>query len=53
MVLFSRFQRWPVPGEPICLECGRYGASIIDKTDEVIYKTRPLCGLMCPGWLNW
>jgi ATP-dependent RNA helicase DDX59 len=36
VVLFSRFQRWPVPGEPICLECGRYGAYIIDKTDEDI-----------------
>ena len=33
---FSRCQRWPVPGEPVCLECGRYGAYIIDKTDEVI-----------------
>ena len=33
---FSSDQRWPVPGEPVCLECGRYGAYIIDKTDEVI-----------------
>ena len=39
MLSFSSDQRWPAPGEPICLECGRYGAYIIDKTDEVIHKT--------------
>ena len=33
---FSKCQRWPVPGEPVCVECGRYGAYIIDRTDEVI-----------------
>lgn len=32
---FSKCQRWPAPGDPVCVECGRYGAYIIDKTDEV------------------
>ena len=32
---FSKNQRWPVPGEPVCMVCGRYGAYIVDRTDQV------------------
>ncbi|KAG8132735.1 putative ATP-dependent RNA helicase DDX59 isoform 1 protein, partial [Naja naja] len=31
---FSKTQRWPQPGEPVCVVCGRYGEYICDKTDE-------------------
>ena len=41
VVSFSKCQRWPIPGEPVCVECGRYGAYIIDRTDEV-YTTLAL-----------
>lgn len=38
---FSKTQRWPQPGEPICVVCGRYGEYICDKTDEDV------CSLEC------
>ena len=38
---FSKQQRWPAPGEPVCVVCGRYGAYIVDRTDEDI------CSLEC------
>lgn len=38
---FSRTQRWPEPGEPVCVVCGRYGEYICDQTDEDI------CSLEC------
>ncbi|XP_045154111.1 probable ATP-dependent RNA helicase DDX59 [Echinops telfairi] len=38
---FSKTQRWPQPGEPVCVMCGRYGEYICDKTDEDV------CSLEC------
>ncbi|XP_066480211.1 probable ATP-dependent RNA helicase DDX59 [Tiliqua scincoides] len=38
---FSKTQRWPQPGEPVCVICGRYGEYICDKTDEDV------CSLEC------
>ena len=38
---FSKQQRWPRPGEPVCVVCGRYGAYIVDRTDDDI------CSLEC------
>ncbi|KAJ6658428.1 hypothetical protein lerEdw1_020132 [Lerista edwardsae] len=38
---FSKAQRWPQPGEPVCVICGRYGEYICDKTDEDV------CSLEC------
>ncbi|XP_048354474.1 probable ATP-dependent RNA helicase DDX59 [Sphaerodactylus townsendi] len=38
---FSRTQRWPQPGEPVCIICGRYGEYICDQTDEDV------CSLEC------
>ncbi|XP_075384892.1 putative ATP-dependent RNA helicase DDX59 isoform X2 [Tenrec ecaudatus] len=38
---FSKTQRWPEPGEPVCVMCGRYGEYICDKTDEDV------CSLEC------
>ncbi|NWR70876.1 DDX59 helicase, partial [Centropus unirufus] len=38
---FSKCQRWPEPGEPVCVVCGRYGEYICDKTDEDV------CSLEC------
>lgn len=34
-------QRWPEPGEPICVMCGRYGEYICDSTDNDV------CSLEC------
>ncbi|KAK6262911.1 hypothetical protein QUC31_008727 [Theobroma cacao] len=34
-------QRFPLPGEPICVVCGRYGEYICDKTDDDI------CSMEC------
>ncbi|XP_048832907.1 probable ATP-dependent RNA helicase DDX59 isoform X2 [Brienomyrus brachyistius] len=31
---FKKSQRWPEPGEPVCVMCGRYGEYICDKTDN-------------------
>ncbi|XP_016067112.1 PREDICTED: probable ATP-dependent RNA helicase DDX59 isoform X2 [Miniopterus natalensis] len=38
---FSKTQRWPEPGEPVCVVCGRYGEYICDETDEDV------CSLEC------
>ena len=38
---FSKQQRWPGPGEPVCVVCGRYGAYIVDRTDD------DTCSLEC------
>ncbi|XP_004610070.2 probable ATP-dependent RNA helicase DDX59 [Sorex araneus] len=38
---FSKTQRWPEPGEPVCVVCGRYGEYICDQTDEDV------CSLEC------
>ena len=38
---FNKQQRWPGPGEPVCVVCGRYGAYIVDRTDDDI------CSLEC------
>lgn len=40
-VSYSKNQRWPTPGEPVCVMCGRYGAYIVDQTDEDV------CSLEC------
>ncbi|KAK8797348.1 hypothetical protein WA158_004556 [Blastocystis sp. Blastoise] len=34
-------QRWPLPDEPVCKICGRYGAYVCDETDEDV------CSLQC------
>lgn len=41
IVSYSKNQRWPTPGEPVCVICGRYGAYIVDQTD------RDVCSLEC------
>ena len=33
IVYFSKNQRWPEKGEPICVVCGRYAEFICDQTD--------------------
>lgn len=38
---FKKNQRWPEPGEPICVMCGRYGEYICDSTDNDV------CSLEC------
>ncbi|XP_051550146.1 probable ATP-dependent RNA helicase DDX59 [Myxocyprinus asiaticus] len=38
---FKKNQRWPEPGEPVCIMCGRYGEYICDKTDNDV------CSLEC------
>ncbi|KAL5482070.1 hypothetical protein EMCRGX_G022351 [Ephydatia muelleri] len=38
---YSKQQRWPAPGEPVCSVCGRYGAYIVDQTDQDV------CSLEC------
>ncbi|XP_043079031.1 LOW QUALITY PROTEIN: probable ATP-dependent RNA helicase DDX59 [Puntigrus tetrazona] len=38
---FKKSQRWPDPGEPVCVMCGRYGEYICDKTDNDV------CSLEC------
>uniref|UniRef100_A0A8C6VJ16 RNA helicase n=1 Tax=Naja naja TaxID=35670 RepID=A0A8C6VJ16_NAJNA len=43
---FSKTQRWPQPGEPVCVVCGRYGEYICDKTDEDV------CSLECKANLK-
>lgn len=40
-VSYSKNQRWPTPGEPVCVICGRYGAYIVDQTDKDV------CSLEC------
>ena len=41
VVSFSKNQRWPTTGEPVCVVCGRYGAYVCDQTDEDV------CSLEC------
>ena len=41
VISFSKNQRWPAPGEPACMVCGRYGAYICDQTDKDV------CSLEC------
>ena len=41
IVSYSKNQRWPTPGEPVCVLCGRYGAYIVDQTDYDV------CSLEC------
>ncbi|XP_027884624.1 putative ATP-dependent RNA helicase DDX59 isoform X1 [Xiphophorus couchianus] len=38
---FKKSQRWPEPGEPVCVMCGRYGEYICDATDNDV------CSLEC------
>ncbi|XP_068175825.1 probable ATP-dependent RNA helicase DDX59 [Antennarius striatus] len=38
---FKKTQRWPEPGEPVCVMCGRYGEYICDSTDNDV------CSLEC------
>ena len=38
---YSKQQRWPASGEPVCVVCGRYGAYIVDDTDQDV------CSLEC------
>lgn len=38
---FKKNQRWPEPGEPVCVMCGRYGEYICDSTDNDV------CSLEC------
>ncbi len=40
-VSYSKNQRWPIFGEPVCVVCGRYGAYIVDQTDKDV------CSLEC------
>ncbi|XP_068694300.1 probable ATP-dependent RNA helicase DDX59 [Montipora foliosa] len=41
VVSYSKNQRWPTTGEPVCVVCGRYGAYIVDQTDMDV------CSLEC------
>ncbi|XP_062868797.1 probable ATP-dependent RNA helicase DDX59 [Trichomycterus rosablanca] len=49
---FRKSQRWPEPGEPVCVMCGRYGEYICDSTDNDVCslecKTNHLAS-MCKG----
>lgn len=38
---YKKNQRWPEPGEPVCVMCGRYGEYICDSTDNDV------CSLEC------
>ncbi|XP_073427854.1 probable ATP-dependent RNA helicase DDX59 isoform X2 [Dendrobates tinctorius] len=38
---YSKLQRWPLPGEPVCVICGRYGEYICDQTEHDV------CSLEC------
>ena len=41
VVSYCKDQRWPLPGEPVCVVCGRYGAYISDATEDDV------CSLEC------
>ncbi|CAH1254764.1 DDX59 [Branchiostoma lanceolatum] len=41
IVSFSKNQRWPEEGEPVCVVCGRFGEYICDQTDQDV------CSLEC------
>ncbi|XP_044156798.1 LOW QUALITY PROTEIN: probable ATP-dependent RNA helicase DDX59 [Bufo gargarizans] len=38
---YSKLQRWPLQGEPVCVICGRYGEYICDQTEHDV------CSLEC------
>ncbi|XP_069497330.1 probable ATP-dependent RNA helicase DDX59 [Ambystoma mexicanum] len=38
---FSKNQRWPEPGEPVCTQCGRYGEYVCHQTEQDV------CSLEC------
>lgn len=38
---YSKLQRFPERGEPVCVVCERYGAYIVDRTDQDV------CSLEC------
>ncbi|KAG8556097.1 hypothetical protein GDO81_017921 [Engystomops pustulosus] len=38
---YSKHQRWPLQGEPVCVVCGRYGEYICDQTEHDV------CSLEC------
>ena len=44
---YSKHQRWPVVGEPVCVVCGKYGAYIVDETDKDV------CSLECKAKHLW
>ena len=52
VISYSKLQRWPEEGEPVCIVCGRYGAYIVDKTDQDVCslecKARHLCKKSLP-----
>ena len=41
VIQYSREQRWPLEGEPVCIVCSRYGAYVLDETDEDV------CSIEC------
>ena len=41
VVSYCKDQRWPLPGEPVCVVCARYGAYISDATEDDV------CSLEC------
>ncbi|KNB43298.1 putative ATP-dependent RNA helicase [Blastocystis sp. subtype 4] len=45
IIEFSKDQRLPEEGEPICVVCGKYGAYVCDKTDEDV------CSIECKNIL--
>ena len=45
IVSFCKDQRMPLPGEPVCVVCGRYGAYICDSTNDDV------CSLECKAKL--
>ena len=47
VVSYSKHQRWPVVGEPVCVVCGKYGAYIVDETDKDV------CSLECKAKHLW
>ena len=47
VVSYSKHQRWPVVGEPVCVMCGKYGAYIVDETDNDV------CSLECKAKHLW
>ena len=47
VVSYSKHQRWPVVGEPVCVMCGKYGAYIVDETDKDV------CSLECKAKHLW
>ncbi|XP_077863689.1 putative ATP-dependent RNA helicase DDX59 [Saccoglossus kowalevskii] len=43
VISYRKDQRWPMPGEPVCVMCGRYAEYICDQTDTDV------CSLECKG----